>query len=92
MTSATPSGADGGYEQMERNLEALTALLGTRHRLMKLRYRARSLVRVADVRITATSEPDVNTGAATARLTALSRCRVRYGGTNPSPPMRRAPN
>ncbi|MEV0821959.1 hypothetical protein [Nonomuraea rubra] len=71
VTSATPSGADGGYEQMERNLEALTALLGTRHRLMKLRYQAGSLVRVADVQITAASEPDVNTGAATARLTAV---------------------
>ncbi|MEU1880834.1 hypothetical protein ABZ470_26305 [Streptosporangium sp. NPDC020072] len=71
VTSATPAGADGGYEQMERNLEALTALLGTRHRLMKLRYQAGSLVRVADVTITATSEPEVNTGAATTRLTAV---------------------
>ncbi|GAA2895583.1 hypothetical protein [Nonomuraea rubra] len=71
VTSATPSGADGGYEQMERNLEALSALLGTRHRLMKLRYQAGSLVRVADVQITAASEPEVNTGAATARLTAV---------------------
>ncbi|MEV0379812.1 hypothetical protein [Nonomuraea sp. NPDC050643] len=71
VTSATPSGADGGYEQMERNLEALSALLGTRHRLMKLRYQAGSLVRVADVAITAASEPEVNTGAATARVTAV---------------------
>ncbi|MFI6497184.1 hypothetical protein [Nonomuraea typhae] len=71
VTSATPSGADGGYEQMERNLEALSALLGTRHRLMKLRYQAGSIVRVADVAITAASEPDVNTGAATARFTAV---------------------
>ncbi|HUR06990.1 MAG TPA: hypothetical protein VM347_30905 [Nonomuraea sp.] len=71
VTSATPSGADGGYEQMERNLEALTALLGTRHRLMKLRYQAGNLVRVADVTITAASDPEVNTGAATARITAV---------------------
>ncbi|MBT2234750.1 phage tail family protein [Nonomuraea sp. NEAU-A123] len=71
VASATPSGADGGYEQMERNLEALSALLGTRHRLMKLRYQAGNLVRVADVTITAASEPEVNTGAATARLTAV---------------------
>ncbi|MFD0659773.1 hypothetical protein [Thermocatellispora tengchongensis] len=71
VTSATPSGADGGYEQMERNLEALAALLGVRHRLMKLRYQAGAIVRVADVMITANSEPEVNTGAATARLTAV---------------------
>ncbi|GAA4945911.1 hypothetical protein HD597_006742 [Nonomuraea thailandensis] len=71
VTSATPSGADGGYEQMERNLEALSALLGTRHRLMKLRYQAGNLVRVADVTINAASEPEVNTGAATARITAV---------------------
>ncbi|MEV1247899.1 RidA family protein [Nonomuraea sp. NPDC050022] len=71
VTSANPSGANGGYEQMERNLEALSALLGTRHRLMKLRYQAGSLVRVADVTITAASEPEVNTGAATAPITAV---------------------
>ncbi|NRQ31274.1 hypothetical protein HII36_05405 [Nonomuraea sp. NN258] len=71
VSSATPAGADGGYEQMERNLEALSALLGTRHRLMKLRYQAGNLVRVADVQITASTEPEVNTGAATARLTAV---------------------
>ncbi|MEU7911309.1 hypothetical protein [Microbispora bryophytorum] len=71
VTGATPAGADGGYEQMERNLEALTALLGVRHRLMKLRYQAGTIVRVADVTITANSEPEINTGAATARITAV---------------------
>jgi len=71
VTSATPSGTDGGYQQMEHNLEALSALLGVRHRLMELRYEAGSIVRVADVQVTSTSEPEVNTGAATARLTAI---------------------
>lgn len=71
VTSATPSGKDGGYEQMERNLEALSALLGVRHRLMRLRYQAGTIVRVAEVTVTSTSEPEVNTGAATTRLTAI---------------------
>ncbi len=71
VTGATPAGTDGGYEQMERNLEALSALLGVRHRLMKLRYQAGTIVRVADVTITANTMPEINTGAATARVTAV---------------------
>ncbi|WP_433355641.1 hypothetical protein ACQP25_17290 [Microtetraspora malaysiensis] len=71
VTGATPSGVDGGYEQMERNLEALSALLGVRHRLMTLRYQAGTIVRVTDVTITSTTKPEVNTGAATARITAI---------------------
>lgn len=71
VTGATPAGTDGGFPQMETNLEALTALLGVRHRLMSLRYQAGSIVRVADVTVTAASEPELNTGAARARLTAI---------------------
>ncbi|MEV6033563.1 hypothetical protein AB0L65_20580 [Nonomuraea sp. NPDC052116] len=71
VTGATPAGADGGFQQLETNLEALTALLGVRNRLMSLRYQAGSIVRVADVTITAASEPEVNTGAARARLTVV---------------------
>ncbi|WP_424533627.1 hypothetical protein ACOZ38_25160 [Sphaerisporangium viridialbum] len=71
VTGATPSGVDGGYEQMERNLEALGAVLGVRHRLMSLKYQAGSIVRVADVTVTSASEPEISTGAARARLTAL---------------------
>ncbi|WP_433426361.1 hypothetical protein ACQP1V_42750 (plasmid) [Microtetraspora malaysiensis] len=65
----TPSGEDGGYEQMEHNLEALGALFGVRHRLMTLKYVAGSIVRVADVTITSAVEPDINVGAAIARFT-----------------------
>lgn len=71
VTSATPSGADGGYQQMETNLEALGALLGVRHRLMSLRYQAGAIVRVADVTITAASEPEIRTGAARAKFTVI---------------------
>ncbi|MBB4915101.1 hypothetical protein [Streptosporangium saharense] len=73
VTSRTPGGGDGGYEQMEANLEALSALLGVRHRLMTLRYEAGTIVRVADATITSVSEPEINTGAARARLTAVAR-------------------
>ncbi|MGR6915430.1 hypothetical protein ACU635_14390 [[Actinomadura] parvosata] len=71
VTGATPAGTDGGFSQMEANLEALGALLGVRHRLMSLRYEAGSIVRVADVTVTAASEPEVNTGAARAKFTAI---------------------
>ncbi len=71
VTGATPAGTDGGFPQMEANLEALGALLGVRHRLMSLRYEAGPIVRVADVTVTAASEPEVNTGAARAKLTAI---------------------
>ncbi|MEV4078947.1 hypothetical protein AB0J43_01470 [Nonomuraea fuscirosea] len=71
VTGATPSGADGGFAQLETNLEALSALLGVRHRLMSLRYQAGSLVRVADVTVIAASEPELWVGAARARLTAV---------------------
>ncbi|GGO63216.1 hypothetical protein [Nonomuraea cavernae] len=67
----TPSGADGGAEQMEHNLEALGALLGTRHRLMVLKWVTGSIVRVAGVTVEATSEPEYFAGAAMARLTAV---------------------
>ncbi|MEU1883437.1 hypothetical protein ABZ470_39540 [Streptosporangium sp. NPDC020072] len=73
VTSRAPGGGDGGYVQLEENLEALSALLGVRHRLMTLRYEAGPIVRVADVTITAVSEPEVNVGAARARLTAVVR-------------------
>ncbi len=68
VTGATPAGTDGGFPQMETNLEALTALLGVRNRLMSLRYQAGPIVRVADVAITAASDPEINVGAARARL------------------------
>ncbi|GAA4991218.1 hypothetical protein HD597_000067 [Nonomuraea thailandensis] len=68
VTGATPAGTDGGYAQMETNLEALTALLGGRNRLMSLRYQAGPIVRVTDVTITAASDPEINVGAARARL------------------------
>ncbi|SDL73045.1 hypothetical protein SAMN05421874_12820 [Nonomuraea maritima] len=71
VTGATPSGADGGYAQMETNLEALTALLGVRNRLMSLRYEAGPIARIADVTITAASEPEIWVGAARARLTVV---------------------
>lgn len=71
VTGATPAGADGGYAQLEANLEALSALLGVRHRLMSLRYQAGAIVRVADVTVIAASEPELWVGAARARLTAV---------------------
>ncbi|MGW4639546.1 hypothetical protein ACWEN6_13510 [Sphaerisporangium sp. NPDC004334] len=74
VTARTPSGVNGGFEQLEHNLEALAALLGVRHRLMTLTYTAGSIVRVADVTIDAVSEPDVDVGSARARLTAV--CKV----------------
>ncbi|TMR91460.1 hypothetical protein [Nonomuraea basaltis] len=69
----TPSGAAGGYEQMEHNLEALTALLGVKHRLMTLTFIAGTVVRQADVILDGISEPEINTDAAMARLTAVMR-------------------
>ncbi|MEV6154912.1 hypothetical protein AB0L53_31685 [Nonomuraea sp. NPDC052129] len=71
VTGATPAGTDGGYPQMEINLEALTALLGVRNRLMSLRYQAGPVVRVADVTVTAASDPEIIVGAARARLTVV---------------------
>jgi hypothetical protein len=71
VTGATPAGTDGGYPQMETNLEALTALLGVRNRLMSLRYEAGPIVRVADVTITAATDPEISVGAARARLTVV---------------------
>lgn len=73
VTGRTPGGEDGGHEQLETNLEALSAVLGVRHRPMTLTYTAGTIVRVADVTITAVSEPEVNVGAARARLTAVVR-------------------
>ncbi|GAA1769900.1 hypothetical protein [Nonomuraea bangladeshensis] len=69
--SSTPSGADGGAEQMEHNLEALGALLGTRHRLMTLKWVTGTIVRVAGVTVEAVSEPEYFPGAALAKLTAV---------------------
>ncbi|MFF0770984.1 hypothetical protein ACFYUK_19015 [Nonomuraea wenchangensis] len=69
--SYTPSGADGGAQQMEHNLEALGALLGTRHRLMTLKWVTGTIVRVAGAVVEATSEPEYFPGAAMARLTAV---------------------
>ncbi|MFI7705518.1 hypothetical protein [Nonomuraea sp. NPDC049480] len=69
----TPSGADGGAQQMEHNLEALGALLGTRHRLMTLKWVTGSIVRVAEVTVEATSEPEYFPGAAMARQTAVCK-------------------
>jgi hypothetical protein len=71
VTGATPAGTDGGYPQMETNLEALTALLGVRNRLMSLRYQAGPIVRVADVTVTAATDPEITVGAARARLTVV---------------------
>ncbi|WP_378786609.1 hypothetical protein ACFMQL_20575 [Nonomuraea fastidiosa] len=71
VTGATPAGTDGGFQQMEANLEALSALLGTRNRLMSLRYQAGSIVRIADVTITAASEPEIWVGAARARFSVV---------------------
>ncbi|TMR97528.1 hypothetical protein [Nonomuraea basaltis] len=67
----TPAGMFGGFEQMERNLEAVAALVGVRHRLMQLRYEAGSIVRVADVTVEPASEVEVNVGAAIARFTSV---------------------
>jgi hypothetical protein len=69
----TPSGGFGGYEQMEHNLEAIGALLGVKHRLMTLTYTAGTIVRQAQVILDGISEPEVNTTAAMARLTAVMR-------------------
>ncbi|MEV4177010.1 hypothetical protein [Nonomuraea sp. NPDC049709] len=71
VTGATPAGGDGGFPQLEADLEALSALLGVRHRLMNLRYQAGSMVRVADVTVIAASEPELWVGAARARLAAV---------------------
>ncbi|QFY09647.1 hypothetical protein GBF35_25995 [Nonomuraea phyllanthi] len=69
--SFTPSGVDGGAQQMEHNLEALGALLGTRHRLMTLKWVTGSIVRVAGVAVEAVADPEYFPGAAMARLTAV---------------------
>lgn len=74
----TPSGVDGGAQQMEANLEALSALLGTRHRLMTLKWVTGTIVRVAEVTVEATSEPDYFPGAAMARLTAVVKVPAVY--------------
>ncbi|MER6171367.1 hypothetical protein [Streptosporangium sp. NPDC001681] len=73
LTGATPAGADGGHEQLERNLEALAALVGVQHRLMSLKYQTGSIVRVADVAFDSASDPDVNVGAARARVSVIMR-------------------
>ncbi|MGP3965696.1 hypothetical protein ACTWPT_58115 [Nonomuraea sp. 3N208] len=59
--------------QMEHNLEALTALLGVKHRLMTLTYIAGTIVRQAQVILDGISEPEINTTAAMARVTAVMR-------------------
>ncbi|WP_433235547.1 hypothetical protein ACQPYK_25530 [Streptosporangium sp. CA-135522] len=69
--SRTPDGHNGGFEQLEANMEALGALLGVRHRLITCKWVAGSIIRVAGVTIEAVSEPEVNVGAALARLTAV---------------------
>lgn len=71
LTGRTPSGTDGGFEQLESNLEALAALIGVRHRLMTLSYTAGSIVRVAEVALDSVSEPEVDVGSARGRLTAI---------------------
>ncbi|MEV3981776.1 hypothetical protein [Nonomuraea sp. NPDC049758] len=73
VTGRTPAGADGGFEQLEHNLEAVSAMLGVRHRLMQLTYTAGSIVRVAGITVEAVSEPEINTSAARARLTAVCK-------------------
>ncbi len=74
----TPSGVDGGAQQMEHNLEALGALLGVRHRLLPLKWVTGSIVRVADVTVEAVAEPEYFPGAAMARLTAVVKIPAVY--------------
>lgn len=74
----TPSGEDGGAQQMEHNLEALAALLGVRHRLLPLKWVMGSIVRVAEVTVEAASEPEYFPGAAMARLTAVVKIPAVY--------------
>lgn len=71
LTGRSPAGADGGFEQLEANLEALAALIGVRHRLMTLTYMAGPIVRVAQVALDSVSEPEVDVGSARAKLTAV---------------------
>jgi hypothetical protein len=78
VTGRAPSGGAGGFEQLERNLEAISAMLGVRHRLMDLTYTAGSIVRVAQITVEAVSEPEINTSAARARLTAVVKIPAVY--------------
>jgi hypothetical protein len=67
-----PDGSEGGYEAMERNLEALTGVFGVRHRLLDIRYHAApGITRQADATVLAASEPAVDVGNAVARLQIL---------------------
>ncbi|MEU8195227.1 hypothetical protein AB0C10_15750 [Microbispora amethystogenes] len=69
----TTAGASGDAEDLEANVEALGALLGTRHRLMDLKYVVGSMVRVAAVTIETSSDPEYYYDAGFARITALVR-------------------
>jgi hypothetical protein len=53
-------------------------MLGVRHRLMDLTYTAGSIVRVAQITVEAVSEPEINTSAARARLTAVVKIPAVY--------------
>ncbi len=69
--AVTPGGVRGGQEELEANVEALTGLLGTRHRLMDLKYVVGSMIRVAAVTVETNSEPEYYYDAGLARLTAV---------------------
>ncbi|PZG20595.1 hypothetical protein [Nonomuraea aridisoli] len=67
-----PDDTEGGYEAMERNLEALAGVFGVRHRLLDVRYYAApGIVRQADATVLSASEPAVDVGNAVARLQVL---------------------
>ncbi|SDI50655.1 hypothetical protein SAMN05421505_16114 [Sinosporangium album] len=67
-----PDGAEGGFEALEHNLEALAAAFGVRHRLLDVRYHAApGIVRRAEATALAASEPMVDVGNAVARLQVL---------------------
>jgi hypothetical protein len=67
-----PDGSEGGYEAMERNLEALAGVFGVRHRLLDIRYHAApGITRQADATVLAASDPAVDVANAVARLQIL---------------------
>ncbi|WP_026119794.1 hypothetical protein [Nocardiopsis ganjiahuensis] len=74
VTDRDHQGRRGGFPGLEGNLEALTGLFGTRHRLLDLRYHVDArTTRRADAEVISSAEPEVDVASARARLTVLVR-------------------
>ncbi|PRX90818.1 hypothetical protein [Allonocardiopsis opalescens] len=73
----TPEGVHGGEPQLEANLDALSAVLGVRHRLLDLRHTIGSRVLQADAKSIAEIQPeylgDAQVAAHAAQLRVLLR-------------------